>query len=456
MTSHSRMITRVTAMILLSMAAIPCATAQTSDADARFAQFDSDGDGRISKDEFDKLPVKRADAFKRLDRNGDGAIDRAEFAAFAERRSQGRTNAAASPQTTLSPGKLSNPITAQGSPDDIARYRAASAYSAETGGLHLLVMKDGSVVFEQGVEGSAADRAYQIASGTKSFWGPAAAVAMAQGLFTLDERVADTISEWQGDPRKSRITVRHLLSFSSGLEAPSRLWADKTVEDKGAFAIAQKAVADPGTQFAYSEVHLYAFSEFMRRKLAARPGGPKTAYAFLKENILDPIGLTPTRWATERNGEPAMGDGAVLTAREWAKLGELIRLDGIWNGKQLVRPDLLAQCFSSSGANQAYGLTWWLNKASLNPAATADDAGAGRRRSTERISADGIWPGQAPDLVMAAGAGQQRLYVWPSRGLVIVRYSNADMAAAVMSGDYARMNLSFEDKRFFELLTGVR
>jgi hypothetical protein len=30
------------------------------------------------------------------------------------------------------------------------------------------------------------------------------------------------------------------------------------------------------------------------------------------------------------------------------------------------------------------------------------------------------------------------------------------MAAAVMSGDYARMNLSFEDKRFFELLTGVR
>ncbi|MCA3652719.1 MAG: serine hydrolase [Methylobacterium sp.] len=456
MTSHSRMLSVFTVMILLSMAAIPGVMAQTSDADARFAQLDSDGDGRISKDEFDKLPVRRADAFKRLDRNGDGAIDRTEFAAFADRRGQGRTNGGATAQTTVTPGKLANPIVALGPPVDIARYRAASVYSAETGGLHLLVMQDGNIVFEQGVEGSTADRAYQIASGTKSFWGPVAAVAMARGLFTLDERVADTISEWQGDPRKSRITVRHLLSFSSGLEAPRRLWADKTVENKGAFAIAQKAVADPGTQFAYSEVHLYAFSEFMRRKLAARLGGPSSAFAFLKETILDPIGLTPTRWATERNGEPAMGHGAVLTAREWAKLGELIRLGGTWNGKQLVRPDLLAACFSSSSANQAYGLTWWLNKASLNPAATADDAGAVRRRSTERISADGIWPGQAPDIVMAAGAGQQRLYVWPSRGLVIVRYSNADMAAAVMGGDYSRMNFSFEDKRFFELLTGVR
>ncbi|MFO0482079.1 MAG: hypothetical protein ACK52M_10690, partial [bacterium] len=75
MTSHSRMLSVFTVMILLSMAAIPGVMAQTSDADARFAQLDSDGDGRISKDEFDKLPVRRADAFKRLDRNGDGAID---------------------------------------------------------------------------------------------------------------------------------------------------------------------------------------------------------------------------------------------------------------------------------------------------------------------------------------------------------------------------------------------
>ena len=88
--------------------------------------------------------------------------------------------------------------------------------------------------------------------------------AIDDGLFTLDEVVSATITEWKTDPRRSKITVRELLSFSSGLEAPRRLLAEKKT-DLNKRVLDLPAEADPGTTFAYSEVHLSAFGEFFNR-----------------------------------------------------------------------------------------------------------------------------------------------------------------------------------------------
>ena len=70
------------------------------------------------------------------------------------------------------------------------------------------------------------------------------------------------------------------------------------------------------------------------------------------------------------------------------------------------------------------------------------------------MSDKGIVPGRLPDLVMAAGAGQQRLWIDPVEKLVIVRFANADMPRLVMAGDYAKLNLDFKDEEFFARLLG--
>jgi predicted dienelactone hydrolase len=70
------------------------------------------------------------------------------------------------------------------------------------------------------------------------------------------------------------------------------------------------------------------------------------------------------------------------------------------------------------------------------------------------VSDKGIVPGRLPDLVMAAGAGQQRLWIDPVEKLVIVRFANADMPRLVMAGDYAKLNLDFKDEEFFARLLG--
>jgi CubicO group peptidase (beta-lactamase class C family) len=56
---------------------------------------------------------------------------------------------------------------------------------------------------------------------------------------------------------------------------------------------------------------------------------------------------------------------------------------------------------------------------------------------------------------MAAGAGQQRLFVVPSERMVIVRFANENMPAAVMAGDYNKLKLDFRDDEFFSRLLGI-
>lgn len=104
-----------------------------------------------------------------------------------------------------------------------------------------------------------------------------------------------------------------------------------------------------------------------------------------------------------------------MTARHWATFGEWVRREGDWNGQQILAGNRLAECFVGTPQNPAYGLSWWLR----------EPVSAGLIQSIPllRGEAGGIVTSTylPDDLVMAAGAGKQRLYVIPSLKLVAVR-----------------------------------
>ena len=149
----------------------------------------------------------------------------------------------------------------------------------------MLVMQNGRTIFEHYANGGSASGRWPIFSGTKSFWGIAALAAVRDGLFKLDDLVSDTITEWKSDPRKSRITIRQLLSQTDGIEGASRLQR-ASIQDRNAMAIRLPTLAEPGASFIYGPSHLQIFSELLRRKLRGR-----STIAYFEGHVSDRLGL---------------------------------------------------------------------------------------------------------------------------------------------------------------------
>lgn len=316
-----------------------------------------------------------------------------------------------------------------------ARYQLAADYSRQHRGLAVLVLKADRVVFEQYDNGHSASTLHRLASGTKSFWGILAVAAADDGLLTLDERVANTIPEWRSDPRKAQITIRQLLNFTDGIEPAGRTLQGVRVQNKFEYAIALPATHEPGSTFEYDGSHLYIFGELMRRKLAARG---KNLTQYLEQRLLQPIGLNAANWRRDGAGNPEMPAGLSLTARQWAQFGTLIKNRGQWNGRAIVSSTGLAVCFVGSAANPAYGLTFWLNRPGLW---ANEDGDSAVRRGVQVDNPQAYIYQRGPrDLVMAAGAGKQRLYVMASQDLVVVRqgnggpFSDAEFLARLLDG----------------------
>ena len=128
-----------------------------------------------------------------------------------------------------------------------------------------------------------------------------------------------------------------------------------------------------------------------------------------------------------------------MTAREWARLGELVLGRGNYHGRQIVPATLLREAFAGSQANPSYGLTFWLNQQAPN----------GPEGDMERML-DLPWPNaqwtnvcickDAPaDMVVALGSGYQRLFIIPSLKAIIVRQGS---------------NAKFSDAHFLRLVLG--
>jgi CubicO group peptidase (beta-lactamase class C family) len=252
------------------------------------------------------------------------------------------------------------------------KYQKAADYAMRQGGDALLILEGGKIVLELYDKSYSASKPHTLASGTKSFSGAMAIAAVQDGLLDLDEPVAKTITE-----------LGQVPTYAKAIQAP--------------------LTALPGKTFQYGPVPLQIFGELMRRKLLPRKEDP---LAYLKRKIFDPIDLKIGDWKLDEDGNPNLPSGAALTARDWARFGKLLERNGRWNGRKILDRKLLQQCYEGSAINASYGLTFWLNAPGISPLGKPQDLLA-----------------VAPeDTIMAAGADDQRLYVIPSKNLVIVRF----------------------------------
>jgi CubicO group peptidase (beta-lactamase class C family) len=218
---------------------------------------------------------------------------------------------------------------------------------------------------------------------------------------TLDEPAALTFPEWGQDPVKSGITLRMLLEGTSGL-AGGR---DMT----GAEARALAPRAPPGSRFIDDPAALLIFLEAAKIKLfsAGRTADPAL---YVSERVLTPIGCAPVEWRRNEAGESSLVDGAALSARAWAQWGELMRRVGVWRARELIAGSALRDACRGSWLQPRYGFGLWLAWPAppQTPVFQGSDLWSSRFRPPL-------------DLVMAASARGDRLFVLPTQRMVIAR-----------------------------------
>lgn len=292
-------------------------------------------------------------------------------------------------------------------PPTLPGCEAALAYSEAHHGFSLLVLEDGKIRCRS----EDISKPREIWSGTKSFVGLMAAAAVQDGLLTLDEPASKTLQEWRNDPEKARITIRQLLSMTGG--QASAVGMPQGYLD----SVKSPLTAVPGTRFQYGPAPMQIFGEILRRKLVAKgeDGNPRR---YIERRLLTPLDVKVDAWRNGPDGAPLMPQGVVIAATEWAKIGEFVRNDGMLDGKPLVDPTTFDELFKGSSANPAYGLTWWLPRSTtaVDPVTNSTDITVNFRDMPQ-------------DMVVAAGAGDQRLYVIPSSRMTIVRQAKLDLSA---------------------------
>ena len=299
------------------------------------------------------------------------------------------------------------------------RLDRAARYSAETAGDALLVWVDGALVYEDYQNGYSRGTPHALTE--ISMLLPLLTVlAMGDRVGAPDAPVARHLPEWR-DSGKARITWAELLHFTSGLrpggDGPG---AVPTFDE----AVAAPLVHAPGASFRFGPKAIQVVGAVLERLDGTEQ---------MKTHLLHPLDIPGGRWTAVTEEAPSHGrdgwvprlfDGAHLTPRELGRIGRLLLRDGRWNGERIIENgDLLTQ---PTPASPAFGLGVWRN-ADLS----ATDALSVWPHVPERILLPRgqdrlIYDGAPPDLFMAAGRYNQRLYVIPSRQMVVVRLGRAD------------------------------
>lgn len=168
------------------------------------------------------------------------------------------------------------------------------------------------------------------------------------------------------DERKRRMTVRHLLTMSAGLDWNEGLpYSDpkntgsqmEASADWVEYTVNRPMAYEPGKQFAYNS----GATQMVAHVFRVATGMDIEDYA--ARYLFAPLGIKQWHWKRSPSGLVDSEGGVYLRPRDLAKLWYLFLKDGKWEGKQIVTPEWVKDSLTPHmdlGPNAKYGLKWWL------------------------------------------------------------------------------------------------
>ena len=259
-----------------------------------------------------------------------------------------------------------------------------------------VVLHEGKVVAERYREGITADTKLLSWSMAKSFTNALAGIMYGDGM--VDVFAPTGIPEWQGDARAA-ITFNDLMQMQSGLRWNEDYGNRSDVNlmlhretDMGLYAIEKPLEHQPGTFWYYSSGSTNAVMRCLRGKFAS-----DTAFlTYLRERLFAPLGIRNAVFEPDMSGTPVGSSYLYITARDFARFGQMYLDDGLVNGERILPEGWVEYSATPASASQdCYGSIYWLNR-------------------------NKYWPDAPADMFYCQGHDGQMVFIIPSKDLVVV------------------------------------
>ena len=269
-------------------------------------------------------------------------------------------------------------------------------YLEEKNSKSFIMLHNGKIVVEHYMNDHSDSKIWYWASAGKTLTTALSGIAQEEGLLNIDSKVSDYLGNgWTSAPieKEDLISCKNLLSMNSGLD-------DSRGDDVSPENLVY--VADAGTRWAYHNV-------YVKMQDVIATASNLTWNQYFNTKLRDKIGMTGN-WVD-------IGGLSVYwsNTRSIAKFGLLISAKGKWENTQIIPENYLNDATNTSqNINLAYGYLWWLNgKQSYH-------------LPQSQLQFNGTLIPNAPsDMYAALGKNDQKIYVIPSKNLVIVRMGDA-------------------------------
>lgn len=268
-------------------------------------------------------------------------------------------------------------------------------YLAQKHSKSFMILVNGRIVMEEYFNGHNATATWPWNSAGKTLVSTATGIAQQEGLLDINTKASQYLGAgWTVAPlaKENLITVRHLLTMTSGLNDSSELVIRPNL----------KYMADAGTRWSYHNV----FQKLMDVVGAA---SGQTYENYFNAKLKNKLGM-----------DGFWNYGLIFTVyhsntRSMARFGLMALNNGKWNNEQIINSSFFNDAINTSQSiNPSYGYLWWLNGKSgaMIPGGQTFYPGT-------------LVPNAPADMYAAMGAEDQRIYVIPSKKMVVIRMGDA-------------------------------
>jgi CubicO group peptidase (beta-lactamase class C family) len=270
-----------------------------------------------------------------------------------------------------------------------------------------IILVNGKIVLENYFNGQTATQNWYWASAGKTLTSTTIGIAQQENLININNKVSDYLGTgWTNAPltKENLITCKNLLTMTSGL--------DDSTDDVSKENL--NYLADAGTRWAYHNVYVK-----LQDVIAAKSG--TTFSNYFNQKLRDKIGMNGAWFQSGNNIVYASN------ARSMARFGLLMYNKGKWENNIILNENYFNEASNTSqNINLSYGYLWWLNgKSSYH------------LPQTQFQFNGSIIPTAPNDMFMALGKNDQKIYIVPSKKMVVIRMgdvANPDNPTFALSG----------------------